>query len=209
MKEYGDDSSIILREWVLQTYGRPGTNNRDLYAFISSPPEEYFQAYQQYFFLNGLTPDIETPAATIAAEWDATAAYDGSVILSHYGGLANYVRYPDMIILDRAAYFLSAAGITGGAFSASPINYIRNYRHEGDRRDGILYLLGAKIPDDYTIYYRPEPGPILPPPPWAVGPQFKSLLKGELKISQDDMVKHTLMYNGEILEYGGEELIYL
>lgn len=189
MTGYGEDSLSILREWVLQSYGRPNTSNRDLYPFITSVPETYFSTFQgtdlgKYLFIDGLTLDLEVPSATMVAEWDATSSYDGNVALSHYGGLAGSLRYNDMIILDRAVYFLSDAGITGnGVFSASPINYIRNFRHQGEKRDGVLYLLGATIPDDYIVYYRPvddaPPGGGIPPTIVAA----QALLNGLMGIS--------------------------
>ena len=205
---FGEDAVLIRREWVLGSYGRPGTPNRDLYAHVLSVPEEYFPGYEKYLFLNGKSLDLVSTSATIQAEWDATG--QNIVQYSHYGGLAGDVRYPDMIILDRAHYLLSSVGVTGGAFSASPINYIRNYRHEGDQRDGVLYLLGAVIPDDYTVYYRPAPGQPSGGLPVHTLPILKDMLKGDLKVGhQDDILKHTLMYNGETLEYNGEELVYL
>ena len=163
---YGDDALLIRREWILQTYGEPGTTNRDLYEFLTDLPEkDYFSSFQGYAFLNGLEIDADANK-TVVAVWDNTGPYSYPQH-THYGGLVNQVRYNDMIILDRAAYFLDANGISGGQFTASPINYIRNYRHVGDgRRDGTLYLLGAEIPEDYKVYPRPEPGP--PPMPWPI-----------------------------------------
>lgn len=163
---YGDDALTIRREWILGSYGEPGSSNRDLYEFLSGlPDKEYFSSFQGYAFVNGLEID-EIANKTMVAVWDNTGPYSYPQH-THYGGLVNQVRYNDMIILDRAAYFLDSNGVSGGRFTASPINYLRNYRHGDDeRRDGTLYILGQKIPDDYIVYPRPEPGP--PPLPWPI-----------------------------------------
>lgn len=206
ISSYGDNRAAIEREWALHSYGRPGTRNRDLYAFAASPPATYFPDYQAYMFLDGLTRDLVSPG-TVVSEWDATGAY--YVSLSHYGGLVGSTRYADMILLDRANYFLSAAGITGGGvFSAPPIHYTRHYRHTGNQRDGALYLLGRKIPDDYTVFYRPVRQRWGAPPLLPL-PVFQSMPKAGIDLLKDPNLPTALQYHTEPVGYDEEELNYL
>lgn len=207
---YGSDATSIRREWVLGSYGRPGTRNRDLYAYLTSVPAEYFPEYAEtYLFVDGRSLDVVTKNP-VWNEWDATGPGSSHVQFTHYGGLAGSIRYQDMIVLDRAHSLLSSAGVTGGAFSASPINYMRHYRHEGDgRRDGVLYLLGSVLPEEYTVYYRPVPDQPTGGTPLYAFPKLGNASPGELKVVQDDMIKHTPMYHGEPLEYNGEEVVYV
>ena len=201
---YGDDALAIRREWVLGTYGEPGSQNRDMYEFLSGVPEkDYFSAFQEtYAFLNGLETD-ELANKTVVAVWDNTGPYSYPQN-THYGGLVNQVRYNDMIILDRAAYFLDSNGVSGGQFTASPINYIRNYRHGSDgTRDGTLYLLGRKIPDDYIVYPRPEPGP--PGLPWPIILQNLPQIAAAAKIWVD-LRPYALCCNGQKIWCDGQQV---
>ncbi|MBN2244350.1 MAG: hypothetical protein JW755_00745 [Candidatus Aminicenantes bacterium] len=212
---YGDDSITIMREWVLGSYGRAGTQNRNLYDYISSIPSEYFSEFEDgYIFVDGREIDTETEQQ-IQNEWDSTGPVSTWVQYTHYGGLTGGIRWIDMIMLDRAYYHLSAAGVTGGAFSASPITlYSRIYRHTGNQREGSLSIGGKIFPEDYKIYPRG-----IGIPGGGLHPFWPSLIIGNAgleKVGIDfDLMKtasqfgeHTLTMNNEALVWGKETISY-
>jgi hypothetical protein len=207
---FGDDADSIGRGWALMNYGRAGTATRDLYGFLSLVPADYFPDYEEgYMFVDGRTIDPETEA-TVQAEWDATGS--NYIPYSHYGGLA-VIRWYDMIMLDRAT-FLMASAAHDGAFSASPYGYLRYYRHEGDRRTGILSISGKEFPEDYKIYPRGIglPGgnisPFLPATILNNAGLEKMGIDLKLQKTASQFGKHTMTWNNEAIVWGQESIIW-